>query len=103
MAAPALRIVKKSFIPELLHRRLRKQTTERELGLSLHCCGLVMAGPFRGNGRETVMRRVLMTALASAGIALSTTSAQAATFFYCGFDAPPGSSCVSDTDNVTLT
>ena len=49
------------------------------------------------------MRRVLMTALASAGIALSTTSAQAATFFYCGFDAPPGSSCVSDTDNVTLT
>ena len=43
-----------------------------------------------------------MTALASAAIALSTTPAQAATFFYCGFDAPPGSSCVSDTDNVLL-
>ena len=43
-----------------------------------------------------------MTALATAAIALSTTPAQAATFFYCGFDAPPGSSCVSDTDNVLL-
>jgi hypothetical protein len=43
-----------------------------------------------------------MTALASAAIAFSTTPAQAATFFYCGFDAPPGSSCVSDTDNVLL-
>jgi hypothetical protein len=44
-----------------------------------------------------------MTAWASGAIALSTTPAQAATFFYCGFDAPPGSSCVSDTDNVLLT
>jgi hypothetical protein len=43
-----------------------------------------------------------MTAWASGAIALSTTPAQAATFFYCGFDAPPGSSCVDDTSNVLL-
>jgi hypothetical protein len=44
------------------------------------------------------MRRVLMTALATAAIGLGTAPAYAATFVDCG----GGSACVSDTDNVLL-
>jgi len=64
---------------------------------------MVVANPLQGQRKGKLMRRVLMTALATAALAAITTQAQAATFFYCGFDAPPGSSCVSDTDNVNLT
>jgi hypothetical protein len=59
--APALRIVKKTFNTLSLSGRLHgcgsKGHSETQAGMPLD--------PSRGNGRETIMRRVLMTALAA--------------------------------------
>lgn len=68
--------------------------------LQLH---LVMADPLQGQERDFVMRRVLISTLATAAFAMSVAPAQAADIYQCGVNAPSGSSCISDTDNVLLT
>ena len=50
------------------------------------------------------MKLIWAIGLASATAGLAAVPAQAATAFYqCGVNAPSGSSCISDTNNVTLT
>jgi hypothetical protein len=50
------------------------------------------------------IKRVLAIGLMSAAMGLAAAPAQAATAFYqCGVNAPSGSSCISDTNNVNLT
>ena len=50
------------------------------------------------------IRRALAVGFATTAIAVAAVPAQAATNFYqCGVNAPSGSSCISDTNNVNLT
>jgi hypothetical protein len=48
------------------------------------------------------MKRVLLAAIATAAFAVSTPAAAVTLFYQCGVNAPPGSSCISDTNNVNL-
>jgi hypothetical protein len=66
-----LRIIKFPFIKAPLHVILCRQTTERERGrptLNPEC----WQPPFKGQRKEILMRRVLITALATAAIGLGT-------------------------------
>jgi hypothetical protein len=98
MRASTLPIVKKAFILFWLQSRLRKQATERELGPSPTLNSECSADPLQGQRKGTVMRRVLMMALATAAIGLGSTSAGAVTLQLC----TSGASCVSGTTNVLL-